>query len=132
MTHQRDVPRRKRVLWFDVIIFYFLVVVAWLRLDIAVVADSPMSAWDKLSLPAVEFYTLSNDPCDSRTILAGSWGQGVYRSSDGGAEWQACNQGLSNPRVRALVIDGEGTAYVGTYGNGVYRLSAGEQARCCS
>jgi uncharacterized repeat protein (TIGR01451 family) len=81
-----------------------------------------LGGWQKTLLPAQTIYALANDPRNPQLILAGSWGQGVYRSMDGGATWQPLNNGLESLHVRALAIDMEGTAYVGTYGKGIYRL----------
>ena len=33
----------------------------------------------------------------STTLYAGTWGEGVYRSTDGGATWQAANTGITLP-----------------------------------
>ncbi len=84
-------------------------------------------AWIKSSLPATDVRALARDPHNSQVILAGSWGHGVYRTQDGGHNWQPLNAGLPNFNVLALAISVDGTAYAGTYGSGVYRLAVGEQ-----
>lgn len=38
-------------------------------------------------------------------LLAGTYGDGVFRSADGGASWQAANDGLSAPVLRTLQPD---------------------------
>ena len=93
--------------------------------SLSLVRARPLSAfggWQKTLLPIQSIYALASDPHSPQLVLAGSWGQGVSRSRDGGATWQSLNNGLQNLNVRALAIDMEGTAYVGTYGDGVYRL----------
>jgi photosystem II stability/assembly factor-like uncharacterized protein len=46
------------------------------------------------------------DPHNTRTLYAGTWGDGVYKSSDAGMTWQAANAGLpSNGYVTDLAID---------------------------
>lgn len=86
---------------------------------------SPAILWSQTSLDVPKVYALASDPQNPRLLLAGSWEEGVFRSSDGGDHWQPLNEGLLTRQVRALVIDIEGTAYVGTYGGGVYRLAQG-------
>ncbi len=85
----------------------------------------PAILWSQTSLGAPKIYALASDPQEPRVMLAGSFEEGVFRSSDGGGHWQPFNEGLPTRSVRALIIDVEGTAYVGTYGGGVYRLVHG-------
>jgi photosystem II stability/assembly factor-like uncharacterized protein len=48
-------------------------------------------------------------PQDNRsehdTVLAGSYGQGLFRGSDGGAAWAPANQGLTTTALRTLIAD---------------------------
>ena len=39
------------------------------------------------------------------TLLAGSYGAGVFRSEDGGASWQAANEGLTATALRTFLDD---------------------------
>lgn len=96
-----------------------------LPLDQHVQAQSAPT-WQQLGLPGAQIYDLASDPNDAHIVLTGSRSQGVFRSQDGGATWQPFNEGLPNLFIQAIVIDTEGTAYVGTYGSGVYRVSAGQ------
>ena len=59
--------------------------------------------------------TLAIDPTDSMTLYAVSSG-GVFKSTDGGANWSPINNGLPNFFVSALVIDpiSPMTLYAGT------------------
>jgi photosystem II stability/assembly factor-like uncharacterized protein len=41
----------------------------------------------------------------SDTILAGSYGQGMFRSTDGGATWLPANQGLTVTALRTITAD---------------------------
>ena len=40
---------------------------------------------------------------DNDTVLAGSYGQGMFRSTDGGATWMPANQGLTATALRTIV-----------------------------
>ncbi len=62
----------------------------------------------------------------SAAELAGTDG-GVFKSSNGGADWSAVNTGLANTDVRALAIDPQTPTalYAGTWGGGVFRLVSG-------
>ena len=52
---------------------------------------------------------------------------GVYRSTDNGANWTAVNNGLSNLSVRALAVKGElllaGTEGSSSYNSGMFLTS---------
>ncbi|WP_193198595.1 exo-alpha-sialidase [Nostoc sp. MG11] len=55
-------------------------------------------------------------------ILMGTSGNGVFRSTDGGRQWVAVNQGLTNLDVRAIAHHPlTSYLFVGTHGNGVFR-----------
>lgn len=55
----------------------------------------------------------------SKTLLAGSFGKGVFRSTDGGATWQGSV--LSTPDVCSLATLPNGDVLAGTFGGGVFR-----------
>jgi photosystem II stability/assembly factor-like uncharacterized protein len=52
---------------------------------------------------------LAIDPSNSNTLYAGFQDRGVFKSRDGGASWNAVNDGLTNLNVNALAIDHSGT-----------------------
>ncbi|MCW5971679.1 MAG: hypothetical protein KIT57_24505 [Blastocatellales bacterium] len=55
------------------------------------------------------------------TIIAGTEGEGAYRSLDNGATWSAANNGLpADFDMQALTLKG-GAIFVGTFGAGIYR-----------
>jgi len=53
-------------------------------------------------------------------LFAGTWGGGIFRSTDFGDSWVPANTGLASMDVRALVLS-ETNLFAGTYGDGVYR-----------
>lgn len=53
--------------------------------------------------PATDVRVLAADPVDGRRVVAGSWGQGVWFSEDGGQNW--AELGLQRVQVRSLVVD---------------------------
>ena len=61
-------------------------------------------------------YALAIDPSAPATLYAGTYGGGVFKSSDGGGSWTAINTGLTDPLFSALAIDpsAPGTLYAGT------------------
>jgi len=56
-------------------------------------------------------------------LFAGTAGQGIYRSSDGGMSWQAADSGLADPNINALVSV-SGNLFAGT-NEGVFLTSNG-------
>ena len=61
------------------------------------------------------------DPFDPLQLFAGVGNEGVFRSSDGGENWEAANTGLTNTRIESLLIDPDNpnTLLAGS-GNGVF------------
>ena len=54
-------------------------------------------------------------------IVAATVAHGCFASGDGGNTWFSFNNGLVNPYVHGLAIDGNGVLFAGTGGNGVFR-----------
>lgn len=55
-----------------------------------------------------------NSPADNRTLYAGVFMEGVYRSSDGGKSWTLQREGLGHPsnrRVSRLILHRDGTLF---------------------
>ena len=61
---------------------------------------------------------------NGQTLWVGSWGQGVFSSSDQGATWTARNQGLTDLHVEALVLGANGTVHALTK-DGLFALGSG-------
>ena len=61
------------------------------------------------------------------TLYAGTDGSGVFRTTDGGANWSAVNNGLSHLRIRTLAIDpiDPMRVYAGSDGSGVFQTTDG-------
>lgn len=59
--------------------------------------------FEKRALPVRDIRILVVDPRDGKHAWLGSWGEGVYRTIDGGRSWQA--MGLERNEVRALAVD---------------------------
>ncbi|HRR09976.1 MAG TPA: hypothetical protein PLO56_14905, partial [Rhodothermales bacterium] len=58
------------------------------------------------------------------TIFAGTWGGGVYSSSNNGSSWTPVNSGLTNTNVRSLaLLNANGVLFAGTNGGGVFMSS---------
>lgn len=56
----------------------------------------------------------------SDLIYAGTWGDGVYTSSNGGQAFQTKNNGLNNLFINDIEFDSQGKVYLGTQGDGLY------------
>src|SRR3954469_24627959 len=64
---------------------------------------------------------------DAVTILAGSYGNGLYRSADGGATWEPANTGLTASAFRCIAPDPlrPGALLAGTEPARLYRSEDG-------
>jgi hypothetical protein len=102
----------------------------WLALVLSLTQPVPVSAgfnaWTSIGPEGGWIYALAVDPNTPTTLYAGTYGGGVFKSTDGGATWSAVNTGLSNKSVWALAIDptAPNTLYAGTYG-GVFKSTDG-------
>ncbi len=67
------------------------------------------------------------DPSNSQEIYAGTFGSGVFKSTDGGRIWNSVNLGLTNLNIYSLAIDytHPSTLYAGTYHNQVFKTING-------
>ena len=64
-------------------------------------------------------------PPDPSIVYAGSWGGGVYLSTDGGTTWTWKSHGLQNLTVVSLAVDPTNpfVAYAGTYKGKLYKTT---------
>ena len=74
-------------------------------------------------MTTTKVYDLAIDPLTSNTLYAGTNG-GVFKSMDGGASWNAINNGLTTTGVPAMAIDPATPSriYAGTNGGGVFAM----------
>ena len=56
-------------------------------------------------------------------VYAGSFGMGLFRSTDKGQSWDPLNRGLTDPFLLCLAVMPGQHVYAGTMRGGVYRLS---------
>ncbi len=68
------------------------------------------------------FTALVVDPNQNKTLYAGSYVSGVYKTFDQGDSWYQQNNGLTNLKIQSLAIHQQNSniVYAGTYGGGVY------------
>ena len=87
-------------------------------------------AWTSNGPEGGRIYALALDPATPTTLYAGTYGGGVFKSTNGGAAWNAVTAGLMNTDVRALAINPATptTLYAGTYGDGVFKSTNGGAA----
>jgi len=62
-------------------------------------------------------------PATGRTLYAGTYGSGIYQSTNAGFSWSARNSGLADQDVLSLAIDPTNNSiiYAGTQGGGVFK-----------
>ena len=91
------------------------------------VAPQSINAWSTNGPYGGSINSLVIDPVNSSTIYAGTSGSGVFKSTNGGANWSAANNGLPSTSVyvHALAIDplNSSTIYAAT--GGVFKSTNG-------
>ncbi len=60
-------------------------------------------------------------PKDPLTVYVGTLDDGLFRSTDGGASWEAVGGEIDSSRITALAIDRDGRIWVGTEPSSIYR-----------
>lgn len=76
-------------------------------------------------LTTLDVRAVACDPAHAGTMYAGTYGGGVFKSTNGGTTWSPANQGLSTTIVQALCVDpvNPSNVYAGTWDSGVFRSS---------
>ena len=74
------------------------------------------NAWTSIGPEGGRILSLAIDPATPTTLYAGTFG-GVFKSTDGGGNWNAVNTGLTSTYVNNLAIDPKTptTLYAGIY-----------------
>ncbi len=81
------------------------------------------SNWSATNISGKEVHALSSS---NGTIYAGTWGYGVYVSTDNGDTWSTLNDGLGVfLSIQSIAVNDNGDVYAGTVGGGLFRLSSG-------
>ncbi|NTU86104.1 MAG: hypothetical protein HGA45_43385, partial [Chloroflexales bacterium] len=84
------------------------------------------ASWTKV-LTNSAVLSLLIDPRDPRALYAGTEGDGILKSIDGGDTWAAISAGLAHPVVPALAMSPTSSQvlYAGTWGGGAYKSRDG-------
>ncbi|MEI6205239.1 MAG: FG-GAP-like repeat-containing protein [Desulfuromonadales bacterium] len=85
------------------------------------------TTWQSIGPFGGTVYTIAIDRSNPQTLYAGTWGGGVFKSTNGGSSWSAINSGLTKSTINALAIDPSTpqTVYAGTWGGGVFKSTNG-------
>lgn len=91
--------------------------------DSVAIAEELGEAWQvRLALEGSGAQCLSIDPHDAQTIYAGAWGEGIWKSSDGGVRWSNLSTALSRGDVFSVAISPlNGAIYAGCEPSAVFR-----------
>lgn len=75
---------------------------------------------------------VSPDFANDQTLLAGTSEGGVFKSTDGGAQWKAVNMGLGNTQIKALVYSpayaADKTVFIGGLHLGIQKSANGGES----
>lgn len=71
--------------------------------------------------PSIQALAVAQD----KTVYAGSFGMGIFRSDSHGKSWVPVNAGLRDRFVLCLAVAADGTLYAGTLRGGVFRTKDG-------
>ncbi len=81
------------------------------------------SAWILTGLSGKDVHALISY---NGTLYAGTWGFGVYKSTDLGATWTQINNGFGGfLAIQALTVTSNGNIFAGTAGGGIFKCTDG-------
>ncbi|MCK9280632.1 MAG: choice-of-anchor A family protein, partial [Melioribacteraceae bacterium] len=80
------------------------------------------TTWVLSGLAGIDVHSLTVS--GNGTIYAGTWGSGVYISSDNGTTWMQLNEGFGYFNVIQSLVATTQHVYAATFGGGVFRLDA--------
>ena len=85
------------------------------------------NVWISHGLEGQTIYSLAIDPVTPSILYAGVYGGGVFKTTDGGWNWNAANNGLTSVVIQSLVIDPKTptTLYAGTGNRGIFKSTDG-------
>ena len=107
----KDAPYTRRCAAWGVVLGFLL-----LALTLGGCSSSSGVSWQGLGLSGKQVKSLAFGPANSQTILAGTSGQGLFRSLDNGDSWAADTTGLpSGLTINSIVLDAsQSILYLGT------------------
>ena len=116
--------RSRSMLFFCCIILSILVLFCP---SLAGVASAGVNTWTTNGPEGGQIRALAIDPATPATLYAGTFGGGVFKSTNGGGSWTAINTGLTSNFANALAIapSAPATLYAGTVGGGVFKSTNG-------
>ncbi|MCU7494168.1 MAG: choice-of-anchor A family protein, partial [Ignavibacteria bacterium] len=80
--------------------------------------------WTLTSLSGKDVHALA---AFNGSLVAGTWGQGIFRSTDNALNWTEFNDGLGDFKViQSLVADDKGNLFAGSVGGGIFKMHSGE------
>lgn len=62
------------------------------------------NTWGQMKTPG--FNNITSIACDSNSVYIGTWGKGIFRSTDDGENWEPLNFGLDNLLITKISIMG--------------------------
>ena len=85
------------------------------------------NVWISQGLERETIYSLAIDPVTPSTLYAGVYGGGVFKTTDGGWNWNSANNGLTSVVIQSLAIDPKTptTLYAGTGNRGIFKSTDG-------
>jgi photosystem II stability/assembly factor-like uncharacterized protein len=85
------------------------------------------NVWSSSGLEGKTIYCLAIDPLTPATLYAGVYGEGLFKTTDGGQSWRPADTGLTSVVIQSLVIDPNTptTLYAGTGNSGVFKSMDG-------
>ena len=91
------------------------------------VVSTPLPAPDWIGPFGGSVVCISYQPQVQGLVYVGTWGGGVYKSTDSGAHWSPASSGLDNLYINSLAVDPSNAdvLYAGTYSMGIYKSTNG-------
>src|SRR5271157_5123802 len=82
-------------------------------------SDSLLGQWVHANTPVPKGYSECCFAVNGTNLFVGTWGGGIFLSTDNGTSWTPANAGLTCLCIDALAVSGT-SLLAGTYGGGVF------------
>jgi hypothetical protein len=76
-------------------------------------------------LPGLHTQCLATDPQRPEVVYCGTFGQGLWKSVDGGDSWNPVGDGIAHAEVMAVAVEDKGTLWAGTEPSALFRSEDG-------
>lgn len=90
--------------------------------DALAILDSGEGSWHvNLALSGLPTQCVAVNPARTTEVYCGTFGEGLWRSDDGGRSWSQVGDGIDHQEITAAAVAPDGTVWAGTEPSAIFR-----------